>query len=45
MSRTTQSPSRAELTRAPQDNIHLLMSLIVHASKWLAQPGPRDQPG
>ena len=45
MSRTTQPPRPAEIIPAPQDNIHLLMSLVANAGKWIAQPGPRNQPG
>ncbi len=45
MSKTTQSPSPAEPDAAAQDSIHLLMFFLVHAGKWLAQPGPRNQPG
>jgi hypothetical protein len=45
MIRTTQSPNPGEVSRIPDDNIHLLMFLAVRAGKWLAHPGPRNQPG
>jgi hypothetical protein len=45
MSRTTQSPRPAELTDKAEDNFHLLIALVVRTGNWLAQPGPRNQPG
>jgi hypothetical protein len=45
MNRTTQTPSPTELTHKAEDDFHLLIALVVHTGKWLAQPGPRNQPG
>ncbi|WP_158266273.1 hypothetical protein [Allosphingosinicella deserti] len=45
MNRSTQPPRPPQANPAPQDKAHQLMSLVAHAGKWLAQPGPRNQPG
>jgi hypothetical protein len=45
MTRTTHAPRAAEMIPAPQDSIHILMFFLANTGKWLAQPGPRNQPG